>query len=87
MYLSFFNYILDFYCSKAKLAIELDGSQHYEPENQEKERERTAFLEKNEIRILRFQNVEVIQKFRDVCDIINFEIEEILYHKNKNSTE
>ena len=37
------RYILDFYCSKAKLAIELDGSQHYEPENQEKERERTEF--------------------------------------------
>ena len=31
------SYIVDFYCAKAKLIIELDGSQHYEPDHQEKD--------------------------------------------------
>ena len=39
------NYIADFYCAKAKLVIELDGSQHYEDRNAEKDARRTAFLE------------------------------------------
>ena len=38
------NYVVDFYCSKAKLVIELDGSQHYEPEAQARDAERTAAL-------------------------------------------
>ncbi len=76
------GYILDFYCSKARLAVELDGSQHYEPENQAKEKERTSYLEKNGIRVLRFQNTEVIQKFRDVCDIIHNEVENFISKNN-----
>ena len=39
------KYIADFYCAKAKLVIELDGSQHYENTNIEKDTVRTAFLE------------------------------------------
>ena len=38
------NYIVDFYCAEAKLVIELDGSQHYEPDAAKKDAERTAFL-------------------------------------------
>ena len=40
------RYIADFYSAKAKLVIELDGSQHYESEAMEKDAERTEFLEK-----------------------------------------
>ena len=39
------HFIADFYCAKAKLVIELDGSQHYEEVNMYKDPERTAFLE------------------------------------------
>ena len=39
------KYIADFYSAEAKLVIELDGSQHYEDINAEKDAERTAFLE------------------------------------------
>ena len=39
------DYIADFYCHQAKLVIELDGSQHYDPAEMEKERIRTQYLE------------------------------------------
>ena len=39
-------YIADFYCAKARLVVELDGSQHYEPEQAEKDIQRTVELEK-----------------------------------------
>jgi len=39
------KYIADFYSAEAKLVIELDGSQHYDAGNLEKDAERTAFLE------------------------------------------
>lgn len=51
------NYILDFYCSEKKLAIELDGWQH--KENKSYDDERTAFLEDLDIQILRFWNNEI----------------------------
>ena len=52
-------YIVDFYCHKAKLAIELDGSQHYEGNGPEQDKIRTAYLQEVEkIRVLRFTNLE-----------------------------
>ena len=39
------NYIVDFYCAKAKIIIELDGSQHYETASIKNDIERTLFLE------------------------------------------
>ena len=45
---SFGEYIVDFYCHKAKLVIELDGSQHCEPEKEEYDRKRTEYLEKRD---------------------------------------
>jgi very-short-patch-repair endonuclease len=39
------NYIVDFYCHQAKLVIELDGPQHYTPEEMEYDKKRTAYLE------------------------------------------
>ena len=64
------NYILDFYCEKAKLAIELDGSQHYEEAGQEYDRMRTEYLEHLGIRVLRFTNKDIKQNFRGVCEAI-----------------
>lgn len=55
-------YIVDFYCHKAKLAIELDGSQHYEGNGPEQDKIRTAYLQEVEkIRVLRFTNLEIKQ--------------------------
>ena len=38
------HYIIDFYCAETKIAIEVDGSQHYDESEQSKDKERTAFL-------------------------------------------
>ena len=64
------NYILDFYCEKAKLAVELDGSQHYVEQGQAYDRVRTEYLQKLGIRVLRFSNTDITQNFRGVCEAI-----------------
>ena len=61
------NYIVDFYCHAAKLAVELDGSQHYEPMESEKDRIRTRYLEAQGIQVLRFSNTDVLKQFECVC--------------------
>ena len=70
------QYIADFYCAKARLVVELDGSQHYEDKNMRSDVERTAFLESYGILVLRFTNLEVIQNFQDVCEKIDFVVRE-----------
>ena len=45
-------YIVDFFCSAAKLAVELDGSQHYDPQGQAYDVRRTAYLEEQGILVL-----------------------------------
>ena len=65
------RYIADFYCAQAGLVLELDGSQHYEPEEQEKDAQRTAYLEKYSIHVVRIPNNEVTGNFRGVCEYID----------------
>lgn len=54
-------YILDFYCPKNRLGIEIDGEYHNEPEQKLYDQTRTQFLNENGISILRFSNTEVLQ--------------------------
>ena len=72
------NYIADFYCHQAKLAIELDGSQHTEPEAIAYDRARTAFLQKEGYRVLRISNLDVWKDFRAVCEAIHNEVQKRL---------
>ena len=65
------QYIVDFYCAKANLVIELDGSQHYEVPNIEKDAERTVFLKEYGLTIIRIPNNEVMSNFRGVCEYID----------------
>ena len=65
------RYIAYFYCAQAGLVLELDGSQHYEPEEQEKDAQRTAYLEKYSIHVVRIPNNEVTGNFRGVCEYID----------------
>ena len=53
---SFSGYILDFYCSSEKLAIELDGNVHFNDEAKQHDYERRLFLQYFGIRVLRFEN-------------------------------
>ena len=65
------DYIVDFYCHKAHLVIELDGSGHFEPEQKEKDKKRTKYLESLGLKVLRFTNLEVNRSFRQVCEEID----------------
>ncbi len=53
-------YILDFYCHEHQLAIEVDGSQHYRDEGRTKDKVRTEALNEKGIRVLRFDNRQVL---------------------------
>ncbi len=65
------NYIVDFYCYQAMLVVELDGSQHYEPEEKAKDMLRTAYLEQRGLRVLRYSNLDVLRRFESVCEDID----------------
>ncbi len=64
------NYILDFYCSKAKLALEVDGGQHFSDEGKAKDMKRNEYLEKMGIRVLRFTNRDIIDNLDSVIQVI-----------------
>ena len=74
----FVKYVLDFYCAKAKLVIELDGSQHYDEDGLRKDMERTAFLESYGLQVLRITNIEVSRNFRGVCEYIDWIVQQRL---------
>ena len=57
------KYIVDFYSAQARLVVELDGSQHYEEANKEKDAQRTAFLENYGLTVVRVANNEVNGNF------------------------
>ena len=65
------NYIVDFYCASAKLAIELDGGGHYTPEMHEKDTQRTKQINQNGVEILRFCNMDIDNHFYAVCSAID----------------
>ena len=61
------NYIVDFCISSAKLVIELDGSQHYDPDSKEYDKQRDDFLRSQGYTVLRFLNRDVNYNFEGVC--------------------
>ena len=71
---TFGNYILDFYCAAAKLAVELDGSQHYEQAERHYDERRTAYLNGMGIHVLRFSNLDVLRNLRGVCQQIDLTV-------------
>ena len=70
------NYIVDFYCHQAKLVVELDGSQHYTPEEKQRDQIRTEYLQSLGLQVLRFSNLDVMQRFRSVCEAIDLTVKE-----------
>ena len=65
------RFIVDFYCASARLVIELDGSQHYEPQGLDYDAERSQFLMSPGLEILRFSNRDIDRDFRGVCTQID----------------
>ena len=65
------KYIVDFYCAKAKLIIELDGSGHYIPDQVLNDRIRTERLEEMDLTVIRINNLDVDGNFYNVCQYID----------------
>ena len=65
------NYIVDFYCAKARLVIELDGGGHYEPEQIQRDNERTDILQSMNLKVLRICNLDVDRNFAGICELID----------------
>ena len=61
------DFIVDFYCAKAKLVVELDGGGHYEEVEQQYDERRTKFLNSLGITVLRFSNLDIWNNFYGVC--------------------
>ncbi len=60
------NYIVDFYCAKEKLIIELDGDVHNNEMVQERDREKTQYLEELGYTVIRFENNRVFDNLASV---------------------
>ena len=72
------KYIADFYCAKANLVIELDGSQHYEDEGLVNDEKRTEYLEQYGIKVVRISNLDVLKNFEGVCMYIDNAVKQSL---------
>ena len=64
------SYILDFYCPKYKLGIEADGSQHYDDQGINRDEIRTKELSKLGIKIIRFNDSEILRNIEGVAEAI-----------------
>jgi very-short-patch-repair endonuclease len=65
------GFVLDFYCHKLKLSIEVDGGYHLKKEQKEKDIERTAYLNSVGIIEYRFTNQEILNQFDKSIELIN----------------
>jgi very-short-patch-repair endonuclease len=74
------NFIADFYCSRYRLAIELDGDSHYTDRAMAYDASRSEALALQGVRVLRFSNADVMSNFEGVCS----QIREHLDHSPKS---
>ena len=72
------NFIADFYCHKAKLIIEIDGSEHYTEKGIKADNFRTEILEGYDLRVIRFTNRQVDTNFNGVCEHIDTTVKAFL---------
>ncbi len=64
-------FILDFYCAEHRLAIEVDGGQHTTEVGEERDATRSGYLERHGVRVLRFDNLQVLAELEGVaCAIL-----------------
>jgi len=63
-------YVVDFLCNSARLVVELDGGQHFEPQQQKRDTRRDAFLASKGYRVLRFNNYDVMTNRTGVLETI-----------------
>jgi very-short-patch-repair endonuclease len=71
------EYIVDFYCPSLKIAIEIDGRQHYSKEGLENDRIRTEEINKQGIQVIRITNTQIDKDFTWICEFLDKEIKKI----------
>ncbi len=71
------GYIADFYCAKAGLIVEIDGSQHYQDGAAEYDAARTEYFGSLGLKVVRLSNIEVNKNFRGVCEYIDKIVNEL----------
>ena len=64
------DYIVDFYAPKAKLVIEIDGSQHFEAPQAERDRKRDDYLGSLGLMVLRFDSRQVLRETEGVLEVV-----------------
>ena len=64
------EYVIDFFCPNARLAVEVDGESHFAPRAESQDAKRQAFIESSGIRVLRFTNPQVYDGLDAVVDEI-----------------
>ena len=74
------DFIVDFYCAKAKLAIEIDGSQHHTAQGLQQDAARTDLLKNAGIHVIRFSNLQVEKDFNTVCCYIDAAVQDAISH-------
>ena len=72
------NYIVDFYCAKACLAVELDGGGHYTVEQMKADSVRTTYLESIGLNVVRICNRDVDRNFSGVCEFLDIQVRKSL---------
>ena len=77
------SYIVDFYCARARLVIELDGSQHAQPDAVLRAAERTASLQSYGLQVLRIPNHDVHRHFPAVCALIDLTVQQALQQQRE----
>ena len=65
------QFIVDFVCTKARMILELDGTQHFTDNGPAYDRERDAILESYGYKVYRIPNNEINENFKNVCDWID----------------
>ena len=78
------NYIVDFYCAKARLVIELDGGGHYEQQQMKHDAFRTKELEAMNLKVIRICNLDIYQNFDGVCEYIDRAVKHRLHSGSSN---
>ena len=76
------NFIVDFYCHKAKLIIEVDGSQHYTEQGRHSDEFRTDRLSEFDLNIIRFTNQQIDDNFYGVCEYIDIVVKNMVAKEN-----
>ena len=70
------DFIADFYCAKAKLVVEIDGSQHFTEEGELHDADRTEIIETLGVKVIRFTNIEIDKHLESVCEEIERTVNE-----------